>query len=408
MPVSPRSVKLTDGRSQQFTLVDANGTAVAVPPGGWTISAPVAGTIDDTGMYTAPGEVTAAREVTVNATPAGGNAETATVQLVVPEVILTPNKVKLRAGERQQFTAIVPGDPGNDVNWTFAPTLTVQPGNSYTAPDPIKQDQEVLVIATSAVNPRKSDQATVTLLSKPPWVGWIVGLMLYLTAVFCLVFLLIDLWPPGLYDRADLEKKQIARIAAEADEKKAGAAQSDSQAALNKSPANENLKKKLANATAAAAKAAEVRNQAVKEEQSETENLRKSEEREVWVPGGNGSREVDLLWLVIVAGALGAFVYSARSFVDFVGNRMIRVSWSAWYLLYPLIGAALALIFYLVIRGGFLTSASKGSDINVYGLVAISGMVGMFSKQATNKLDELFSTMFKSDKDDKALKDKLG
>ena len=362
--------------------------------------------IDDTGMYIAPGEVTAAQEVTVNATLAGGNAETATVQLVVLEVILTPNKVKLRAGERQQFTAIVPGDPGNDVSWTFAPTPTGQLGNSYTAPDPIEQDQEVLVIATSAVNPHKSAQATVTLLSKPPWVGWVIGLMLYLAAVFCLVFLLIDLWPPGLYDRADLEKKQNARIAAEAEEKKAVAAQSDSQAALNKSPADENFKKKLADATADARKAIEARNQALKEEQSEAEKLRKSEE--IWVPVGNGSREVDLLWLVIVAGALGSFVYSARSFVDFVGNRMIRVSWSAWYLLYPLIGAALALIFYLVVRGGFLTTASKSSDINVYGLVAISGMVGMFSKQATNKLDELFSTMFKSDKDDKALKDKLG
>jgi hypothetical protein len=75
--------------------------------------------------------------------------------------------------------------------------------------------------------------------------------------------------------------------------------------------------------------------------------------------------------------------------------------------LVPLIGAALALIFYLVFRGGFLTTASKSSDVNVYGLVAISGMVGMFSKQATNKLDEVFSTMFKSEKDDKNLKDKL-
>jgi hypothetical protein len=36
------------------------------------------------------------------------------------------------------------------------------------------------------------------------------------------------------------------------------------------------------------------------------------------------------------------------------------------YLLYPLIGAALALIFYLVVRGGFLTTASKSSDVNVY------------------------------------------
>jgi hypothetical protein len=74
--------------------------------------------------------------------------------------------------------------------------------------------------------------------------------------------------------------------------------------------------------------------------------------------------------------------------------------------MYPFIGAALALIFYLAIRGGFLTEATTGADINLYGLVAISGLVGMFSKQATNKLSELFTTLFKTDKEAE-LKDKL-
>ena len=45
--------------------------------------------------------------------------------------------------------------------------------------------------------------------------------------------------------------------------------------------------------------------------------------------------------------------------------------------------------------------------MNLYGLTAISGLVGMFSKQATTKLSEVFTTLFKTDKDDKALKNKL-
>jgi hypothetical protein len=118
------------------------------------------------------------------------------------------------------------------------------------------------------------------------------------------------------------------------------------------------------------------------------------------------SREVDLLLLVLICGALGSFAHGARSFVDFVGNRTLRASWSAWYLLYPLIGATLALIFYLAVRGGFMTT-NAGKDVNLYGLTAISGLVGMFSKQATTKLSEVFSTMFKTDKDDKPLKNKL-
>jgi len=120
-------------------------------------------------------------------------------------------------------------------------------------------------------------------------------------------------------------------------------------------------------------------------------------------------REVDMLLLVLIAGALGSFAHGARSFVDFVGNRTLRASWSAWYLLYPFIGATLALIFYLAVRGGFMTTSagSTGKDVNLYGLTAISGLVGMFSKQATTKLSELFSTLFKTDKDDKSLKNKL-
>jgi len=406
MPVRPRIAKLTNACAQQFALVDNNGNPVAVAA--WTINPAGVGLIDPDGTYTAPDGIAAAAQVTVTATPAAGNPATATVELVPAEVILTPAAVKLRAGERQQFAAVVPGDPNNRVQWTFAPTLDVPPGAEYRAPDAIAQNQEVVVTATSIADPHKSAHATVTLLSKPPQPAWTFSLTVYLMAIFSLVFLLIRLWPPGLYDRTQLETKRTARMADETAERQAIAAQNDAQAALTRSPADQALQKKLADTTAAAQKAAQVLKQALDDEQSEAEKQRQSEETPVWVPLGSASREVNLLWLVVVAGALGSFVYSTRSFVDFVGNRMVRASWSVWYIMYPLIGAALALIFYLVIRGGFLTAATKDSDINVYGLVAIAGMVGMFSKQATNKLDELFSTMFKSEKDDRNLKDKLG
>jgi hypothetical protein len=57
---------------------------------------------------------------------------------------------------------------------------------------------------------------------------------------------------------------------------------------------------------------------------------------------------------------------------------------------------ALALVFYFVIRGGFLTTSSGAKDINPYGIAALAGLVGMFSKQATDKLGEVFSTLFRS------------
>lgn len=110
--------------------------------------------------------------------------------------------------------------------------------------------------------------------------------------------------------------------------------------------------------------------------------------------------EERLLLLVIVSGALGSYIHAATSFADYVGNKKFRMSWRWWYWLRPFIGIALALVLYFVARGGFLLLVSGGQpsadDINPFGIGALAGLVGMFSKQATDKLDEVFSTLFKA------------
>lgn len=105
-----------------------------------------------------------------------------------------------------------------------------------------------------------------------------------------------------------------------------------------------------------------------------------------------------LILLVIVAGMLGAFVHGSTSLADYIGNDRFSKSWTWFYLLRPVIGMALALVFYFVIRGGFLTTSGGAKDINPYGIAALAGMVGMFSKQATDKLGEVFGTLFRSAK----------
>jgi len=111
-----------------------------------------------------------------------------------------------------------------------------------------------------------------------------------------------------------------------------------------------------------------------------------------------------LLLAVLVAGALGGCVHVATSFSDYVGNAQYRASWEWWYLLRPFIGGCLATAFYFLIRGGVMSMASGGGPEatvpNLHGIVAISFLVGMFSKQATDKLDDVFDTLFKSNKDD--------
>jgi len=115
-----------------------------------------------------------------------------------------------------------------------------------------------------------------------------------------------------------------------------------------------------------------------------------------------------LILIVLASGALGSYVHSATSFVSYVGNRRLRLSWAWWYILRPFIGLALALIFYFVIRGGLLATTAQPGQLSVYGVAAVAGLVGMFSKQATDKLREVFDTLFRTEAGgDEARADKL-
>jgi hypothetical protein len=120
------------------------------------------------------------------------------------------------------------------------------------------------------------------------------------------------------------------------------------------------------------------------------------------------SDDMRLLLLVIITGGLGSFIHAATSFVDYVGNRKFIRSWILWYLLRPLIGSVLALVLYVAMRGGLLSATAGSSDVSPFGVTAVAFLAGMFSKQATDKLSELFSTLFKtSDAGDAARSDKL-
>jgi hypothetical protein len=119
------------------------------------------------------------------------------------------------------------------------------------------------------------------------------------------------------------------------------------------------------------------------------------------------SDDVRLILLVIVAGGLGSFIHAATSFVDYVGNRRFVSSWMLWYVMRPLIGSTLALVLYVAVRGGLLSATAGSESVSPFGVVAIAALAGMFSKQATDKLNEMFSTLFKTSEGDSARKDKL-
>jgi len=108
--------------------------------------------------------------------------------------------------------------------------------------------------------------------------------------------------------------------------------------------------------------------------------------------------ETRYLMIVAVAGALGSYIHLATSFADYVGSRKLVWSWGWWYVLRPFIGMALAVIVYFVVRGGLITGQGGAENLSPYGVAAIAGMAGMFSKQATDKLREVFENLFRTEK----------
>jgi hypothetical protein len=105
------------------------------------------------------------------------------------------------------------------------------------------------------------------------------------------------------------------------------------------------------------------------------------------------SNEVRLLLLVMLTGALGSLVHALRSVYWYIGNRALVRSWLPMYIMLPFTGTTLALLFYLVIRGGFFAPGATAQDTSPFGFAAIAGLIGMFSQQAVLKLKEVAETV---------------
>ncbi len=104
--------------------------------------------------------------------------------------------------------------------------------------------------------------------------------------------------------------------------------------------------------------------------------------------------EARIFVVIVAAGAVGGAIHTLRSLMMFVGTRKLVWSWVLMYCLLPVIGALLATIFYVVLRGGLLTVQTPSATLNIYGFAAVGALVGLFSEQAAAKLKDVFSAMF--------------
>lgn len=104
--------------------------------------------------------------------------------------------------------------------------------------------------------------------------------------------------------------------------------------------------------------------------------------------------EQRLLMIVIMTGALGSMVGAVRSLYFYIGNRKLEYCWLPMYFLRPVAGATLALVFYLVIRGGFFAPGASVQDTSPFGFAALSALVGLFSEEAVLKLKKVAEELF--------------
>ncbi len=109
------------------------------------------------------------------------------------------------------------------------------------------------------------------------------------------------------------------------------------------------------------------------------------------------SKELQLILLALIAGAIGSYVHAVKSLSDFIGNRTLMASWFWWYITRPFLGSSMALIFYALLRGGFLAGTpADAKAVSPFGVIAVCALVGMFADKAAQKLGEIFDTLFTS------------
>jgi hypothetical protein len=111
------------------------------------------------------------------------------------------------------------------------------------------------------------------------------------------------------------------------------------------------------------------------------------------------NREVRLIIISILFGVIGGTIHGIASLSAFRSTRKLTGEWSMWYVARPFLGAALAVIVYLVFRAGFVTGGP--SNISDFGVAALGALVGLLTEQTTKKLRDVFDKLFGTEKPEK-------
>jgi hypothetical protein len=165
--VEPGDAQVVPGGTVRFgaAVTGSADTTVA-----WTVDEPSGGSVDATGLYTAPGSTgTFHVRATARADAAAQGVASVTVTPTPTiAVAVTPRTPTVTTGGTIAFSATVTGTANQGVTWAVQEAAgcgSITAGGTYTAPGAAATCH---VVATSVADPTKSDVATITVAVPQP------------------------------------------------------------------------------------------------------------------------------------------------------------------------------------------------------------------------------------------------
>lgn len=129
-----------------------------------------------------------------------------------------------------------------------------------------------------------------------------------------------------------------------------------------------------------------------------TQSLNYTVSYDFW-PFEENSYDIDthFVFLVFLGGSIGALIHGLAKLSQNTQEGIVRQRDVLWYVGRPFLGAALAIAVYMILRGGLLTSTNL-EVLNPYGIVGLSIIVGLSTKQVTQKLKDMLDAVFPTKK----------
>src|SRR5450755_1221792 len=157
--LAPTSVSLKPSQTQKFS-VQNSGNRVYF----WSLN-PSSGTISTAGVYQAPASITSASTVKIYAASPGHPVLSGTVTLLpLVSISVAPTWISLTNGQSAAFSATVAGASNTAVTWSTPSFGAMTSGGVYTVPMTLSSQQNLIVTATSVIDPSRTASATIALI----------------------------------------------------------------------------------------------------------------------------------------------------------------------------------------------------------------------------------------------------